>query len=381
MIKTITISLACVLFLCGCSLFKVASTKNETFGFERQWAVSTLIEEHTGGAVSNKASPVIDGDILYQNNSVDGLVAVDATSGQILWRKKIEYGSESTPVIKDGVLFVGANDGQFYALEKETGALKWTFPTRTESLGSPVISGNLVIFLASNNVVYALDKDSGQQKWTYLRRELFNITVRGASKPALYKGNAILGFSDGVVAALRVSDGKLIWERTLNLKKRFKDIDSPIVIEGNQAFATGFDDQVYCFNPESGDLIWTIDAGGVHAVTLTDSLLFFATTDGRIIGANKNSGKIQWEYPLASGIATKPLLYKDILVVGDSEHGLIALLADSGRAIGKYHTGRGVIAVPASQSEKSSIFALTQEGNLYKFKLSWLSKQEALPWD
>lgn len=370
-----------VLTSVGCSSIKPNTGSTEKFAFQREWAISTLSQDFFGGRVAHRASPVVEGDIIYQSNAVDGIAAVDARSGQLLWKRKIEYGSESTPVISGNIILFGANDGQFYALEKDSGLVKWSFPTRTEALGAPTVQGNLVLFLAGNNVLYALDIQTGQQKWTFQRRELSNITVRGGSKPAVYKDRVIVGFSDGVLVSVRLSDGTLNWERALNLKKRFKDIDSPVVIDGSRGYAAGFDDQLYCFNADSGDLLWSIEAGGVHAVTIGESALFYATTDGRIISINKSTGKALWEHTLENGIATQPFLYKDLLVMGESEKGLIALLADNGKLVARYDTGRGIVADPFLDAKAGKVLALTQEGNLFRFQMSWLSRSERLPWD
>lgn len=69
-------------------------------------------------------------------NSYDGVMyALDAESGEEVWRFQTGGPVFNKPAILNGALYFGSRDGFLYALDPENGKLKWKFKT-----GGPVIS-------------------------------------------------------------------------------------------------------------------------------------------------------------------------------------------------------------------------------------------------
>ncbi|MHC4625429.1 MAG: outer membrane protein assembly factor BamB family protein, partial [Planctomycetota bacterium] len=66
-------------------------------------------------------------------------------------------------------------------------------------------SGKLFISAIDEHRLYALDADSGELLWSYM------TGGRVDSPPAIWRGRAIFGCTDGWVYCLRISDGKLVW--------------------------------------------------------------------------------------------------------------------------------------------------------------------------
>ena len=55
--------------------------------------------------------------------------------------------------------------------------------------------------------------------------------------------------------SLRHNNGDVVWAVNLNKNRRFKDIDSKPIIEGNRIYVTAFDDGLYCLERESGKVL------------------------------------------------------------------------------------------------------------------------------
>jgi outer membrane protein assembly factor BamB len=73
----------------------------------------------TGGAI--RATPVLDAqNILYTGSRDNHLYAVDAESGQILWKKEFPDQIDSTVAIAAGQkLIFGCDNGTIYFLGKK----------------------------------------------------------------------------------------------------------------------------------------------------------------------------------------------------------------------------------------------------------------------
>jgi outer membrane protein assembly factor BamB len=69
------------------------------------------------------ASPVIDGERLYQVDAGANLFAFDINSGKELWVKNLGTIQKASPVLADGKLYVGTENGRFFILKPSaTGA-------------------------------------------------------------------------------------------------------------------------------------------------------------------------------------------------------------------------------------------------------------------
>ena len=130
--------------------------------------------------------PVVgEGRMFIGFNDSDKLVALDAGSGEELWRFYAGGPVRLPPVFWQGAVYFVSDDGCLYCLEAAGGSLRWkfrggpanrlvignerlisTWPAR----GGPVIADGVVYFTASiwpfmGTFIYALDAASGEVVW------------------------------------------------------------------------------------------------------------------------------------------------------------------------------------------------------------------------
>ena len=89
-----------------------------------------------------------------------GVEAIDAKSGKILWKYPLSRVSLSSGVMatKSGVLFVAGAEGQMIALASKTGKLLWHTRLSSAISASPVgyaVGGKQYVAIVAGNVVYA----------------------------------------------------------------------------------------------------------------------------------------------------------------------------------------------------------------------------------
>ena len=96
------------------------------------------------------------------------LYAVDATTGGLLWRYQMGLGARvsdersvvrvsSSPAVADGVVYVGSSDGYLHAVDAASGNLLWRYETEEGLTSSPVVGDGIIYFGSWDGYVYAVD--------------------------------------------------------------------------------------------------------------------------------------------------------------------------------------------------------------------------------
>lgn len=109
------------------------------------------------------APAVFDG-LAYLCGPDGAIVAVDAYSGQHIW-KTATGRIVASPAVSRGVVYLGTADGYVYALEAKTGAIAWK-----RNVGVPVtlpvaVGDDHVFACADDGTLVALDGENGEVFW------------------------------------------------------------------------------------------------------------------------------------------------------------------------------------------------------------------------
>ncbi len=129
---------------------------------------------------SPRATPVIDGDLVFLLGALGHLNCVSLDSGKVLWTKNLRqdfgpvklqpWGYCSSPLIADGRLLVnpGAKDASLVALDRKTGELVWKTPGAAASFGSFIlvqVAGRQQLVGHDQNSLGGWDPTSGERLW------------------------------------------------------------------------------------------------------------------------------------------------------------------------------------------------------------------------
>jgi outer membrane protein assembly factor BamB len=375
-----------LIIVSGCS--SVRERLNQSAG--RELVLEPVFVRHTperqqfGYRQLNRMTPVIANDFVIQGNSIDGLIKYDRKSGHELWRLPIENGVEGGVALSGDNLYFGAGDGLLRSASLSTGAVNWTVPVRAELLSAPTLDSGVLFAQTGADVIYGLEAGTGKLLWTYNRLVTGNLSVRSTTRPVVAGDLLLVGFSDGSLVALKKRDGSIKWERKLGRGNRFRDVDSTAVVNRGRVYTASYDGVLAALKLETGEILWQAELGGYLPVTVGSGAsadrLYFSTADGRIVELDEATGKELRTHKLSSGIATQPVVHKNLLIFGESEGALRVLDLGSLRTLAQYQSGNGLLSTPALDRDQNEIWFISSAANLYAMKLSYRRVADRFPW-
>ena len=130
-----------------------------------------------------------------------------------------------------------------------------------------------------------------------------------------------------------------------------------------------------------GKIMWTIDDGGYEQAQISGNNLFYSSTSGKTIAADKASGKILWSKENPAGIGTAPVLYRNVVIVGEMDGALRFLDMRNGDLLGDFAPGRGVTSRATVDPKKGEVYFMSHDANLFALKVSWRKHVRDWPWE
>ena len=274
--------------------------------------IKPLIQNDSSSAL-NGAGLASDGKKIYALTGFGTVAAIDALTGDMLWRKDLNVPFRTSPALGDGKLFAITIDNQLFALNSDDGSVIWKYEISSEDtvlaggaapaydaktktlvaafsngeimafnarLGYPLFSNNLVnlddlsapssinavkaspvitdkkvIAVGNSRVTLAFDIENGDVLW--------QRALSGTQTPLVNNETIYLITQEGQLVALSLKDGSTLWQilplEHLKIKERAQiHLYGPIMVQGHLV-VTASDGAVYMFKPENGTKISQFD--------------------------------------------------------------------------------------------------------------------------
>ncbi|WP_257449895.1 outer membrane protein assembly factor BamB family protein [Archangium lipolyticum] len=297
----------------------------------------------------------------------DGLVRSLGAEGQEAWRFKVGNRFYAGATVDDGIVYVPSTDGVLYALDAKTGEPRWKYAAGEALATEPVLTNELVLVASQSDTLFAVKRATGELAWLYRRDPPSGFTIHRASTPAVRGQTAWVGFSDGTLVSLDLTDGGVRWERSLAPKSgQFVDVDTtPVLDEAGRVYAASYSGGLYALDAESGDVLWTSVAEGITSLLVHGGVVM-AVGDARLDAYLAESGKLLWSNPLQERAGLEPVLVKGMLLV-PVQRSLLFVDPRTGRARMAWDPGEGVSATPRVVGAKA--YVLSNNGYLYALRL------------
>lgn len=193
------------------------------------------------------SQPQLTADGIYFG-SMDHFVYGLSKNGDQLWSVEMGGAVVGSPVLsEDGtVLYVGSVGNEMVALDTSTGDLLWALETQESVWGRGILAEETLYFADSGGTLYALDPDDGEPIW---QTEFAGSVVGGLTAIA---DGFVLATEDGVVKAFNF-DGSPKWESSLAGEIfQAPDVNDEFILTGT----VNGENLVYAFNL-SGVQLWS----------------------------------------------------------------------------------------------------------------------------
>ena len=372
--------------LVGCSLFgkeeeivqvSPSPTVNNQFSIQQVWRNSTAGNTH----IYSLLGPINYDNAVYVASRSGQVKAIDLSNGHTIWDKNLSQStlfSSKTALFSGGVsaddkyVYIGSERAVVYALDRNDGNVIWEKPVRGEVLARPVSSADKLIIHTANGNLQALNRNTGDDEWDVML-EVPPLSLRGNSTPTIAHGAAIFGDDTGHVNAYYINNGQLIWQQRISQPSgsteiaKLNDVDSTPVIEGNLAYAIGYNGNVVALDLSNGQIVWRKEMGSTHSFVVDSQQLFVVDQNDNVRAVSKNGGAILWtQASLLHRQLTDPVIYENYIVVGDFEGYLYWLDKDKGEIVAKTQvSSSGLISKPLVVDNK--IVVQAKNGDIYAF--------------
>jgi outer membrane protein assembly factor BamB len=142
------------------------------------WTTDVALDE-----ISAVYSPVVDRGLVvvtlrhFTNPTTGGVVALDAVTGAVRWRREFPTtgpgrgsGSQGRVGLWQNLIIAGSDDGTIYAMDRADGTIAWISPRPDDEMGyddlRPVmVVGDVVVVGSDRPVLTGLDAASGAERW------------------------------------------------------------------------------------------------------------------------------------------------------------------------------------------------------------------------
>ena len=260
---------------------------------------------------------------------------------------------------------------------QSNGSPSWWAPVSNEVLATPLAFGKIVLVKDEDGNIRAFDATSGKSLWVYTHQTP-EFILRGGSTPCVFGNRVVVGFDDGVLVALNLKNGNEIWRRTIakpnpeafSQVQQMVDIDvNPTIVQGVIYVAT-YQGNIAALRLSDGKLLWQHKLSAYSGLVVNNGRVFVSSADGYIWAFDAKSGKVIWKQnALLNRFITAPALIGNMIVLGGVE-GYLYFISQSNGSLLAYVRAfkKPIIATPIVNNE--DVYVYSAYGKLIKFSIA-----------
>ncbi len=367
----------CGLLLQGCSWIK--SWGDEEPGdpaalveFEPSLKLGKVWSTNIGdgmGKAGLSMGPRYSSGALFAADHKGRLVSVNAETGSKNWELKTEQAFSGGPGLDEEQIYMGTIDGRVVAYERSSGSELWNAQVSSEVLAPPESADGIVVVRCIDGRVFGLDPVNGRRIWIY-DHSVPLLTMRGNADLLVRAGIVFVGYDDGSVVSLRLTDGSVVWNQVIvspegrTELERLADVGQQMVIVASDLIVSSYKNRVVSLAADSGRLLWFKEVSSATGIQVDRTKLAISESNGDLWMLDRRNGSTTWKVDrLTNRGLTRPAFYGNYVVVGDMEGYLHWLDSDIGSFVARERVGKkGFAAAPLTVG--TTLFVLTHDGKL-----------------
>lgn len=253
-------------------------------------------------------------NILVVTTLKGNIYALNTKNGDLIWSYNTHKEILSKPIIDGDNLYIQTTLDTLYAFNLLNGSLNWQYTSKNILEGltvhltpSSYVSNNILYTGFSNGDAVAIDAQTGKLLWTHkpvTEKQLQDITIQPVGNDSI----VIFASYDNGLMCLNKKDGTMVWERN-DLKRALG-----LYITGNAVYAIFINGEMYRLDTRTGDTIWKIDLGNEsNLLTPVEYNNLILVGVGRnnykgIVLLDQDNGRIIKYFSIVSGISAAPII-------------------------------------------------------------------------
>ncbi|MGR3198612.1 MAG: outer membrane protein assembly factor BamB family protein [Paracoccus sp. (in: a-proteobacteria)] len=273
-----------------------------------------------------------EGGRIFATTGFGELVALDAASGAVLWRQRVDAAISGGPAVQDGVVYVADTSAVGWAVRASDGRVLWQTsgaPSGSGVMGVavPAVQGDTVVFPFPSGQLLAVDRQTGLTNWanqiagTRTGRSMAIIRdVTG--DPVITGGRVYAATSSGRMDAVDLATGLQEWTAD-------EGATSPVVVAGGSVFAVNDQAQLVRLDAATGGVIWRqplpyfttervrkqSQIFAHYGPVLAGGRLHVASSDGILRSFDPATGALVGQAQIPGGAASAPIVAGQTLYV------------------------------------------------------------------
>lgn len=350
------------------------------------WSASA--GEGTSDVAQLTANPVIAGGRIFVLDAAVTVRAFSEANGELLWEADLMPPEEETDddpetgfgggvVFDGGMVFAATGFGDVIAMDAATGERKWRYTAPVPIRAAPQAAGGRVFVITQENELLALAQDDGRVLWDH-QGIAETAGILGSTNVAVAGDTVFAAYTSGEVHALRIQNGRPLWNDSLSRTSALtplssiNDIAGRPVVDRGFVFAISHSGRFVAINQRTGERIWTRDVSGAQTPVVGGDFVFVVSTDARVWCLSRATGGIKWIAQLprwedpenleGAIVWSGPLLVSDRLVLVSSIGTAVSVSPYTGETLGQIALPAGTFVPPIMAN--GTMYVLTNDAEL-----------------
>ena len=295
--------------------------------------------------------PTLHDGMLFVAAASGDVVAMDAASGDNIWRYSHDATLSGGPGAGDGLTAVGDREGMVY-VHGENGELLWSKQLSSEILAAPAVGYGQVVVRTADGQLFGLAAPTGQNLWAH-SSSLPALTLRGNSPPVIHKNVVIAGLDSSHLIIVDLDSGQLLWEQELGSAggstelERISDIDATPLVVDNNIYLASYQGRVSLVNIVTGRVVWDYTASTYNDFAADDNAVYFVDEDGVLVALSHKNAELRWfQEALRNRVLAGPAVVGDYIVCGDIDGNVHWFARSDGHLVGRNKISGAITSAP-----------------------------------
>lgn len=287
------------------------------------WTAKTsFIESHT-----------ISESLIY--SGLGGVNGLDILSGEIKWAStpNANNNDEYRNIIVDEThIYAFGSNSTLYRIDKVTGGKLWERSFLNYYAPLSIDSDRIFVSSRNNDHLYAINKETGLADWSYRLSNSTGAAPNIKTNPLIVNSDIFFGDNIGRFYSFDKNTGTENW--SVNAGQFNSFYSSPT--QFNESIITGTYSTLYSYNINSGAIIWEYEpTGGLLETSpyIYNDKVYIGISkngSGELLCLNATNGSVIWRYALENNTTSSPIVFEDIVYIGDWEKNMYAVNAETG---------------------------------------------------